>query len=319
MNGEYSFPKPEWNGVSKTARWFVSQLMCVDVAARLTAEAALAHPWIRGGLLPSARSPLPAAAPVAEDVPSNAAAVSSSDESLEHATPATPTAAAAAAGAAGASGLALPDEGTSGRPAKRPRRSPAATIAVGSAAAAAGGRSDMAGGASSADSAGDSEESALSGPSSVDPMSQGYIEIDSLEAAADDDSAAEDSIVWSWKTSNRYVRYASEVAAVIESGYEVYQVRRSRELARPRPALYLRRPLLPDVRVRIIQGQLPSQSKNRVDVGNHIINFTQMRQIRKDVRDATPPPLPPPVCCVHLAVKTLPPRPICRRSLLLRA
>jgi hypothetical protein len=53
--GSYSVDGPEWEGVSDDAKSLVRALMCVDVIGRLTAEKALAHPWLL--------SPAPGAAP----------------------------------------------------------------------------------------------------------------------------------------------------------------------------------------------------------------------------------------------------------------
>jgi len=45
-SGAHSFPSPYWDGISKSARDFVSSLLQVDVLQRLTAEQALNHNWI---------------------------------------------------------------------------------------------------------------------------------------------------------------------------------------------------------------------------------------------------------------------------------
>jgi len=44
--GQYKFIAPYWDPVSKEAKDFVSKLLVVDVAARMTAEDALKHKWI---------------------------------------------------------------------------------------------------------------------------------------------------------------------------------------------------------------------------------------------------------------------------------
>ncbi|KAJ1632493.1 kinase-like domain-containing protein [Pavlovales sp. CCMP2436] len=44
--GRYEFLRPYWDPVSATAKDFVSKLLVVDPARRMTAEQALAHPWL---------------------------------------------------------------------------------------------------------------------------------------------------------------------------------------------------------------------------------------------------------------------------------
>ena len=45
--GLYSFPKPEWNNVSKDAIDLVKKLLCVDPNRRITLEQVLEHKWIK--------------------------------------------------------------------------------------------------------------------------------------------------------------------------------------------------------------------------------------------------------------------------------
>ena len=45
--GDYSFPSPYWDNVSKPAIDLIRKLLTVDPAARLTVEQALGHPWIK--------------------------------------------------------------------------------------------------------------------------------------------------------------------------------------------------------------------------------------------------------------------------------
>ena len=49
QDGQWSFDPIEWGRVSLYAQDFVRNLMALDPAARLTAEDALAHTWIRYG------------------------------------------------------------------------------------------------------------------------------------------------------------------------------------------------------------------------------------------------------------------------------
>jgi len=46
LHAKYDFPSPEWDDVSATAKDFVSKLLVVNPADRLSAEQALTHPWI---------------------------------------------------------------------------------------------------------------------------------------------------------------------------------------------------------------------------------------------------------------------------------
>lgn len=46
MNGIYTFPSPFWDDISPLAKSFVSDLLQVDMEERMTARAALDHPWI---------------------------------------------------------------------------------------------------------------------------------------------------------------------------------------------------------------------------------------------------------------------------------
>eukprot|EP00759_Apiculatamorpha_spiralis_P035303 PhF_6_TR36164/c0_g1_i1/m.52605/K08794/CAMK1; calcium/calmodulin-dependent protein kinase I len=45
-NGTFTFPDATWNGISGSAKDFVSQLLCVNPAKRITANKALLHPWL---------------------------------------------------------------------------------------------------------------------------------------------------------------------------------------------------------------------------------------------------------------------------------
>ena len=47
MAGSYDFPSEYWGSISAAAKDFVSKLLLVDVKKRLTAEEALAHPWLK--------------------------------------------------------------------------------------------------------------------------------------------------------------------------------------------------------------------------------------------------------------------------------
>jgi hypothetical protein len=46
--GDYSFPSPYWDNVSKPAIDIVKKLLTVDPKARLTVQQTLDHPWIKG-------------------------------------------------------------------------------------------------------------------------------------------------------------------------------------------------------------------------------------------------------------------------------
>ncbi len=46
--GDYTFPSPYWDNVSKLAIDIVKKLLTVDPKARLTVQQALEHPWIIG-------------------------------------------------------------------------------------------------------------------------------------------------------------------------------------------------------------------------------------------------------------------------------
>merc|ERR1712146_408692 len=48
MGGNFSFPAPYWTNVSQDAKDFISKLLCVDPAKRMTTKQALQHPWIAG-------------------------------------------------------------------------------------------------------------------------------------------------------------------------------------------------------------------------------------------------------------------------------
>jgi len=46
LHAKFDYPSPEWDDVTATAKDFVSKLLVVNPAERLTAEQALKHPWI---------------------------------------------------------------------------------------------------------------------------------------------------------------------------------------------------------------------------------------------------------------------------------
>jgi len=46
LHAKFDYPSPEWDDVSATAKDFVSKLLVVNPADRLSAEQALLHPWI---------------------------------------------------------------------------------------------------------------------------------------------------------------------------------------------------------------------------------------------------------------------------------
>merc|ERR1719206_1300213 len=48
MRCDLDFFSPEWDDVSKYAKDFVSALIVLDPAGRLSAREALAHPWVKG-------------------------------------------------------------------------------------------------------------------------------------------------------------------------------------------------------------------------------------------------------------------------------
>mmetsp|Transcript_18315 Transcript_18315/g.53410 ORF Transcript_18315/g.53410 Transcript_18315/m.53410 type:complete len:319 (+) Transcript_18315:62-1018(+) len=54
--GKYEFLRPYWDPVSPMAKEFVSKLLVVDPKRRLTAEAALDHPWLAGEAEPSSEN-----------------------------------------------------------------------------------------------------------------------------------------------------------------------------------------------------------------------------------------------------------------------
>ena len=49
LAGNFAFPSPHWDSVSKEAKDFVTSLLQVDPARRLSATEALGHSWMRGG------------------------------------------------------------------------------------------------------------------------------------------------------------------------------------------------------------------------------------------------------------------------------
>ncbi|KAJ3342381.1 Calcium/calmodulin-dependent protein kinase type 1D [Gonapodya sp. JEL0774] len=48
LKGKYKFFSPDWDTVTATAKDFISRLVVIDPAKRITSEQALAHPWIAG-------------------------------------------------------------------------------------------------------------------------------------------------------------------------------------------------------------------------------------------------------------------------------
>jgi len=47
MNAKYSFPSPEWDGISSEAKHFVASLLVTNPSQRLTAEKAQKHAWLQ--------------------------------------------------------------------------------------------------------------------------------------------------------------------------------------------------------------------------------------------------------------------------------
>ena len=47
--GEFSFPSPYWDGMSEESKDLISKLLQKDPTRRISALAALSHPWIREG------------------------------------------------------------------------------------------------------------------------------------------------------------------------------------------------------------------------------------------------------------------------------
>ena len=58
--GNYSVKGPEWKFVSEDAKSIVRELLCMEPRRRLTATAALAHPWMTGGEAAVPSTALPA-------------------------------------------------------------------------------------------------------------------------------------------------------------------------------------------------------------------------------------------------------------------
>ncbi|TPX66701.1 hypothetical protein SpCBS45565_g04295 [Spizellomyces sp. 'palustris'] len=54
LKAKFTFPSPDWDEISSTAKDFIRQLLQPDVAKRLTAEQALSHTWIIHGRKPLA-------------------------------------------------------------------------------------------------------------------------------------------------------------------------------------------------------------------------------------------------------------------------
>ena len=48
MRGDYEFDPPAWDNISDAAKDFISRLLVVNPAKRMTADDALRHPWIAG-------------------------------------------------------------------------------------------------------------------------------------------------------------------------------------------------------------------------------------------------------------------------------
>lgn len=49
LDGNYSFPSPEFDPISDEAKDLITKLICIDVSKRLSATQALQHPWIVNG------------------------------------------------------------------------------------------------------------------------------------------------------------------------------------------------------------------------------------------------------------------------------
>eukprot|EP00842_Homolaphlyctis_polyrhiza_P001268 jgi/Hompol1/2141/HPOL_005870-RA len=47
VNGDYQFDEDYWSNISSEAKDFISKLLVVDQSKRMSAQAALAHPWIK--------------------------------------------------------------------------------------------------------------------------------------------------------------------------------------------------------------------------------------------------------------------------------
>lgn len=46
MNAQFTFPMPKWTGISEEAKDFISNMIVVDVDARMSMDEVLAHPWL---------------------------------------------------------------------------------------------------------------------------------------------------------------------------------------------------------------------------------------------------------------------------------
>lgn len=44
--GQFDFPKPEWNNVSKEAKDLIRKMLCVDPASRLNINEVMSNTWI---------------------------------------------------------------------------------------------------------------------------------------------------------------------------------------------------------------------------------------------------------------------------------
>lgn len=53
MNADYSFDDQYWHGVSSEAKDFITKLLTIDPAKRLTAQQALEHAWLQAEVKPS--------------------------------------------------------------------------------------------------------------------------------------------------------------------------------------------------------------------------------------------------------------------------
>lgn len=52
MNGQYDFPDPYWTNVSADAKDLVAKFLTVNPSTRITAVAALEHPWLKAAHAP---------------------------------------------------------------------------------------------------------------------------------------------------------------------------------------------------------------------------------------------------------------------------
>lgn len=54
LQGEYRFAEDRWSNVTENAKDFIGKLLQVDPSKRMTAEEAMAHPWLASGTAPGA-------------------------------------------------------------------------------------------------------------------------------------------------------------------------------------------------------------------------------------------------------------------------